>query len=213
MLLQIIYVLLGVFGALLFVHTVIRIVRYFYKFPIPQAFVNFIDNPVRRRFQPPYETALRHGIEPGMRVLEVGPGNGTYTLGASQRLGGEGQLVAVDIEPKVIERLQKRIRSEGTTNVEARVADVYELPFEDSSFDLIYMIAVINEIPDIPQALKEFFRVLRPSGTLVFSELFSDPDYPLAGKLTKRVESANFRLEKKVGNFFYYTLVFSKTSE
>jgi ubiquinone/menaquinone biosynthesis C-methylase UbiE len=213
MLLQTIYVLLGIIGLLLFAHTMVRVVRHFYKFPIPQAFVNIIDNPVRRRFQPPYETAIRHGIRPGMQVLEVGPGNGTYTLGASQRIGGEGQLVAVDIEPKVIERLQNRIESEGVTNVEARLADVYELPFGDSSFDLIYMITVINEIPDIPRALKEFHRVLKPSGRLVFSELFSDPDYPLAGKLTSKVQSAKFHLDKKVGNFFYYTLIFSKSSE
>ena len=213
MLLNILYAILGIFVAFLILHTIVRIVRYFYKFPIPQAFVDIIDNPFRRRIQPPYETAIRHGIEPGMRVLDVGPGNGTYTLGAAERLGSEGQLIAIDIEPKIIERLQKRIELEGIANIKARVADAYELPFEDSYFDLIYMITVINEIPDIPRALKEFHRVLKPSGKLVFSELLLDPDYPLAGKLTEKVQSAKFRLVKKVGNFFYYTLIFEKDSE
>jgi ubiquinone/menaquinone biosynthesis C-methylase UbiE len=213
MLLNILYAILGIFVTFLILHTIVRIVRYFYKFPIPQAFVRFIDNPFRRRIQPPYETALRHGIEPGMRVLDVGPGNGTYTLGAAERLGSEGQLVAIDIEPKIIERLQKRIEVEGVTNVEARVADAYELPFEDSYFDLVYMITVINEIPNIPRALKEFYRVLKPVGKLVFSELLLDPDYPLAGRLTQKVQSAQFRLVKRIGNFFYYTLIFEKDSE
>ena len=213
MLLNILYTILGIFVAFLILHTVVRIVRYFYKFPIPQAFVDIIDNPFRRRIQPPYETAIRHGIEPGMRVLDVGPGNGTYTLGAAERLGSEGQLIAIDIEPKIIERLQKRIELEGIANIKARVADAYELPFEDSYFDLIYMITVINEIPDIPRALKEFHRVLKPSGKLVFSELLLDPDYPLAGKLIEKVQPAKFRLVKKVGNFFYYTLIFEKDSE
>ena len=108
MLLNILYTILGIFVAFLILHTIVRIVRYFYKFPIPQAFVNIIDNPFRRRIQPPYETAIRHGIEPGMRVLDVGPGNGTYTLGAAECLGSEGQLIAIDIEPKIIERLQKK---------------------------------------------------------------------------------------------------------
>lgn len=213
MLLNILYTILGIFVAFLILHTIVRIVRYFYKFPIPQAFVNIIDNPFRRRIQPPYETAIRHGIEPGMRVLDVGPGNGTYTLGAAERLGSEGQLIAIDIEPKIINRLQKRIELEGIANIDARVADAYELPFEDSYFDLIYMITVINEIPDIPRALKEFHRVLKSSGKLVFSELLLDPDYPLAGKLTQKVQSAKFRLVKKVGSFFYYTLIFEKDSE
>ena len=88
----------------LVLHTIVRIVRYFYKFPIPEFLANAIDHPLRRKFQPPYETAIRHGIEPGMTVLEVGPGNGRYTVGAARRLGAGGRLVTVDIEPKMIER-------------------------------------------------------------------------------------------------------------
>ena len=55
-------------------HTIVRIVRYFYKFPMPPFLANLIDNPFRRRIQPPSEMPIRHGIEPGMTVLEVGPG-------------------------------------------------------------------------------------------------------------------------------------------
>jgi ubiquinone/menaquinone biosynthesis C-methylase UbiE len=145
-----------------------------------------------------------------MRVLEVGPGNGTYTLGAAQQVGPGGEIVAIDIEPKMVERVQRRVEAEGVTNIEARVADVYDLPFEDGGFDLVYMITVINEIPDIPRALAEFHRVLKPSGKLVFSELILDPDYPLAGTLTRKVQARNFHLKEKIGNFFYYTLVFEK---
>jgi len=90
------------------------------------------------------------------------------------------------------------------------VANVYDLPFDDQSFDLIYMITVINEIPEIPQALSEFHRVLNPAGTLVFSELLMDPDYPLAGTLIKKNQAAGFSLKERIGNFFYYTLIFEK---
>lgn len=197
----------------LVLHTIIRIVRHFYKFPMPQWMANAIDNPLRRKIQPPRETAIRHGIQPGMSVLEVGPGNGTYTLAAAQVIGPQGKLVSIDIEPKMIARVNQKIAAEGITNIDARVADVYELPFENQSFDMIYMITVINEIPDIPRALKEFHRVLRPSGKLVFSELFMDPDYPLSGTLTKNVQAEGFFLESYIGNFFYYTLIFEKNSE
>ena len=102
---------------------------------------------------------------------------------------------------------------EGVSNITARVVDVYELPFEDGSFDLVYMITVINEIPDIPAALAEFQRVLKPSGKLVFSELLLDPDYPLAGTLTRKVQAQGFRLVEKIGSFFYYTLRFEKENK
>jgi ubiquinone/menaquinone biosynthesis C-methylase UbiE len=116
----------------------------------------------------------------------------------------------VDIEPKMIERVRERARREGIRNIEARVADVFDLPFEDGSFDLVYLIAVIGEIPTPQRAMAEFHRVLSPQGTLVFSELLFDPDYPRAVTLEKMARSAGFRLQSRTGSFVYYTLIFEK---
>jgi ubiquinone/menaquinone biosynthesis C-methylase UbiE len=207
---RLVWVLLAIPIVLIVLHTIVRIVRHFYKFPMPEFMADLIDHPLRRRFQPPYETAVRHGLEPGMTVLEVGPGSGTYTVGAARRVGPQGRLVTVDVEPKMIERVRRRADAEGVENVEARVANVYDLPFEDGTFDVVYMIAVIGEIPEPQRAMQEFHRVLSPSGTLVFSELVLDPDYPLANPLVRMAASAAFRLREKIGSFFYYTLVFEK---
>ncbi|MBU1877697.1 MAG: class I SAM-dependent methyltransferase, partial [Chloroflexi bacterium] len=211
-------IVLGIPLLVVLLHTAIRIVRKFHKFPIPQFLADLIDNPLRRRIQPPDETAVRHGLEPGMTVLEVGPGNGTYTLAAARRAAGQapgvvgdgGQVVTIDIEPRMIERVERRIQAEGITNVEARVADVYDLPFDDGTFDLVYMIAVIGEIPEPERAMHEFYRVLSPSGTLVFSEVLLDPDYPLVQTVSRWAASAGFRLRKRLGNYFYYTLIWEK---
>lgn len=202
--------LLWTIGSLFALHTLIRIIRKIYKFPMPQWMANVIDNPVRRRIQPPDETAIKLGIEPGMQVLEIGPGNGRYSIAAAKRLGSEGKLVTIDIESKMIDRVNRRIESEGIGNIEARVADAYNLPFEDKSFDLVYMITVIGEMPEPVKAMKEFHRVLKTDGSLVFSELFMDPDYPLTGTLSRWAFEANFSLREKLGNFFYYTLIFEK---
>lgn len=206
-----IYIFVALPALAILLHTILRIVRAFYKFPMPQFLANAIDNPLRRKFiHPPDEMPLRHGIEPGMTVLEVGPGNGTYTLATARRVGEAGRIVTIDIEPKMIERVTRRAQAEGVKNVEARVADVFDLPFQDGHFDAIYMIAVIGEIPAPEKAMKEFHRVLSPSGTLAFSELLSDPDYPRAKTLMRKATSAGFCLRKKMGNFFNYTLVFEK---
>jgi SAM-dependent methyltransferase len=193
-------------------HTIIRIVRYFHKFPIPEFLAGIIDNPLRRRMQPPDEMPLRHGIEPGMRVLEVGPGNGRYTAATARRVGEAGRVVAIDIEPKMVNRVRSRLEAEGIGNVEARVADVYDLPFDKETFDAAYMIAVIGEIPDPDRAMGEFRRVLKPGGTLAFSEVLMDPDYPRASTLVRKACAAGFRLRDKIGNVFYYTLVFENVS-
>ena len=205
------YVLLGIPALVVIWLALVRLVRHFYKFPMPEFMAPLIDNPLRRRFQPPDQMPIRHGIEPGMTVLEVGPGNGRYTLAAARRVGAQGRVVAVDIEPKMIDRLNRRVREQQATNVEGRLGNVYALPFEDSFFDAVYMIAVIGEIPDPSRAMREFHRVLVPDGVLAFSELFPDPDYPSAGKLIHLAESAGFRLRKTVGNWWSYTVVFERS--
>lgn len=210
MFLTLIYIILGLFLIILTLHTTIRVIRYFYKFPMPEFLANLIDNPLRRKIQPPSEMPIRHGIEPGMTVLEVGPGNGRYTIEIARRVGNKGKVVTVDIEPKMIERVTQRALSEKITNLEAKVANVYDLPFDDGAFDAICMIAVISEIPEPEKAMREFYRVLSPSGTLAFTELLLDPDYPLAQTLVRQASKANFRLRKKYGNFFAYTLIFEK---
>jgi len=207
---RLLWVLLAIPVVLIILHTIVRIVRHFYKFPMPEFMADLIDHPLRRRFQPPYETAVRHGLEPGMAVLEVGPGSGTYTMGAAQRVGVQGRLVTVDIEPKMIERVRRRAEAEGLENIEVRVANVYDLPFVDGKFDAVFMIAVIGEIPEPQRAMQEFHRVLSPSGTLVFSEVVLDPDYPLANTLVRLAASAGFRKRTKIGGFFHHTLIFEK---
>lgn len=203
-------ILLAVPIVFVVLHSIIRIVRHFYKFPIPEFLANAIDNPLRRRIQPPEEVPLRHGIEPGMHVLEVGPGNGRYTLAAARRAGESGRVVAIDIEPKMIDRVRARITAEGISNIEARVADVHNLPFENATFDVVTMIAVSGEIPNPVQAMHEFYRVLKPAGRLAFSELLLDPDYPLARTLVRWAQEAGFRLKDRMGNLFHYTLIFEK---
>ena len=191
-------------------HTIVRIIRSFYKFPMPHFLADLIDNPLRRKIQPPGEMPVRHGITPGMTVLEVGPGNGRYTIETARRVGRLGRVFTIDIEPRMIERVRHRAHAEGITNLEAKVANVYSLPFDNEMFDAIYMITVISEIPEQERAMREFYRVLTPTGTLAFSELLTDPDYPLARTLVRKAGAANFRLKKKSGNFFSYTLLLEK---
>ena len=187
-----------------------RIVRHFYNFPMPEFLADFIDNPWRRRLQPPDETAVRHGIQPGMTVLDIGPGNGTYTIAAAQRVGTAGRVFAIDIEPRMIDRVRQRAAEVGLDNVDARVADVYDMPFDDELFDVITMIAVIGEIPDPDRALAECYRVMKSSGTLAISEMLPDPDSKRPSTLRREVEASGFYYKEKLGNLFIYSMLFGK---
>ncbi len=204
------WVVIGIPAALFFWLVIVRIVRHIYKFPIPEFLTGLIDNPLRRRIQPPDEIAIRHKLEPGMTVLEVGPGNGRYTLAAADRIGEGGKLIAIDIEPKIIARSQVRLGEDGISNVKARTADVLDLPFDEGTFDAIYMITVIGEIPTPERAFAEFYQVLKVGGTLAFSELLPDPDYPSPRRLQRLGDAAGFHFVEKSGNAFSYTVVLEK---
>ena len=205
-----IYFIIGLPVLFIVCHTLLRIISVFHKFPMPAWMADVIDNPLRRSLQPPDETAVRHGIEPGMCVLEVGPGNGTYTMAAARRVGDDGLLIAADIQYEIARLVLRKAEKGSISNLKTLIADVHNLSFNDGFFNAIFMITVIGEIPDPDGAIREFYRVLKPGGTLAFSELFWDPDFPRPKTLIRRATTAGFRLREKIGSFYYYTVVFEK---
>jgi ubiquinone/menaquinone biosynthesis C-methylase UbiE len=216
----VLWVALSVIGGLLFfwlfpLKLLSRLAARFGKSaPCPASLTWLVDNPIRRCYMRP--VLDRVGIQRGERVLELGPGPGTFTMEAARRVGPEGRLIAVDIQPKMIAQVERRVREAGLTNVETHVADAYHLPLDDESVDRAFLVTVLPEIPDQARALAELRRVLRSpeptegklGGVLSITEEFPDPDYLFAFETIQRVEAARFRLERRFGNFFLYTLNF-----
>jgi arsenite methyltransferase len=186
--------------------------------PCPASLSWLVHNPIRRRYMRPI--LGRVGIRSGERVLELGPGPGAFTLDAARRVGPEGQLVVVDIQPEMIAQVERRVRAAGLANVEMHVASAYDLPLADASVDRAFLITVLPEIPDRRRALAELRRVLRspepaegkPGGVLSITEEFLDPDYLFAPETIRLVEAAGFCLERRAGNCWLYTLNFRKPS-
>lgn len=176
--------------------------------PCPYALAWLVDNPPRRWYMGGLMDRI--GIRPGERVLDLGPGPGAFTLKAARRIGPQGTLVAVDIQPRMIEAVQKKVREAGLTNVETHVASAYELPLEDESVDRAFLVTVLPEIPDRRRALAELRRVLKPGGVLSVTEEFLDPDYPLARTVISWAGAAGFELAERHGNWFVYTLNFQR---
>jgi ubiquinone/menaquinone biosynthesis C-methylase UbiE len=207
--------LMIIFGILIFLaiflHTIVRVIRYFYKFPIPAPLTILIDHPIRRKYwQKPEKLAERMQLESGQILLEIGPGRGNYTEYFSKVIN-PGKLYAIDIQESVIYRLKNKVEQKGLDNIQPRVENVYDLPFKDESIDRIFMMACLPEIPDPIRALKECKRVLKENGIISFSEIFTDPDYPLRRTEIRWANHAGFNLSEKFGNWFIYQLNFVKS--
>lgn len=179
--------------------------------PCPTSLSWLVDLPIRRRYMRP--VLDRVGIQPGETVLELGPGPGAFTVDAARRLGPDGKLIAVDIQPEMIAQVQERVSQAGLTNVETHVASAYELPIEDASVDRAFMVTVLPEIPDPVRGLREIRRVLKPGGIVSTTEEFLDPDYPRIKTTLGWAYAAGFELTDHYGNVWVYTLNFRKPTK
>ncbi|MCW2957341.1 MAG: class SAM-dependent methyltransferase [Solirubrobacterales bacterium] len=101
------------------------------------------------------------------RALEIGAGTGYFTLNLMQA-GVVRSAVCSDISEGMLETLAGNAQRLGL-DVDTAVADAEALPFADASFDLVLGHAVLHHLPDLNQAFREFFRVLRPGGVLLFA--------------------------------------------
>ncbi len=106
------------------------------------------------------------------RALEIGAGTGYFTLNLL-RAGAIEEAVATDVSSGMLDELARSARKLGVS-VETRRCEAEALPFADASFDLVFGHAVLHHLPDLDSAFKEFARVLRPGGTMVFC---GEPSY------------------------------------
>lgn len=195
---------------ILFVEVVLRILRRFYQFPIPPYVARLIDNPLRRRIQPPDILAEWMGVGEGMSVLEVGPGPGTFTFAVARKAGDAGCVYAIDIQESIVRALLEKVEQQGITNISVRQASAHQLPFPNQYFDRIFMVAVLGEIPDKQHALSEFKRVLKDGGLLAIGEFLPDPDYPRSKTVIAWCQESGFVFTEKYGNVLHYLLLFNK---
>ena len=211
----IVFMMLTVFFWLAAIFTcwivIVRIIRRFVHFPIPPFVIRFVDNPIRRRVQPPSEVVDRMGIKDGMVVLEIGAGPGTFTFEAAKRVGRKGELFAVDVQPTAISRLNSRIQREKIENVTAKAASACELPFRNETFDRVLMITVLGEIANKKRALLEIKRVLKDKGILAIGEFLLDPDYPRRNTTINWCRDAGFELVAQHYALLHYILTFQKS--
>lgn len=103
-------------------------------------------------------------VEQGMRVLDVASGTGEPAISIATQLGGTGEVVATDISPEPLKVGEGRARQRGLVNIRFQNADVHSLPFEDASFDRVTSRLGLMFFADLPGALHEIRRVLKPGG-------------------------------------------------
>ncbi|MGB7555044.1 MAG: methyltransferase domain-containing protein [Candidatus Korobacteraceae bacterium] len=128
--------------------------------------------PLRRFWENP-GPILAPNVHEGMTVLEPGPGMGYFTLELARLVGPSGRVIAVDVQPKMIDRLQRRAAKAGLlARVDARVASAESMGITDlqGSIDFTLAFAVVHEFPDVSRFFVEVTRASKAGATLLLAE-------------------------------------------
>jgi len=152
----------------------------------------------------------RLDLQPGMRVLDAGCGPGRLTIPAARIVGPAGEVVALDIQPGMLRKLERRVAASGLTNIRTVLRGIGEGKLERDAFDRVLLITVLGEIPDQEAAMREIYAALKPGGILCVQEIFPDPHYQSRAAVRRISESAGFRPIQQFGNRLAFAMNFVK---
>lgn len=175
-----------------------RILSRFINLPCPPGYIFLLDSPLINRVAGAEILIERAGVKPGMKVLDAGCGPGRLTIPLAKILQDSGEVSAFDMQPAMLDRLQKRLTANELDNVEIIQGQFGENLLGSDRFDRVFLVSVLGEIPDQVGALREIHQALVPGGILSITEVLPDPHYQrkstvihLAGETGFQVDTVN----------------------
>lgn len=172
-------------------------------FPAEAAWI--LDTPGRGVILSPETLAKRLPLTSTSQVLEIGPGSGYFSTDVAKRIPN-GCLHLLDLQQAMLDKASAKLTAAKLDNFETHLADSAELPFADSKFDVIFMVAVFGEIEQQERFLAEARHVLKHGGILSISEQLPDPDFAKADTIKAKLQKLGFEVTQEFGWPWAYTL-------
>jgi ubiquinone/menaquinone biosynthesis C-methylase UbiE len=166
----------------------------------------WLERPERENEEAPSKALDALELKPGMVVADIGAGSGYYTARMSKRVGPAGRVYATDIQPGMIELLDRRIKSEGLTNVTTVLGGMDDPKLPARSIDLAIMVDVYHELQQPQVFLQRLKESFKPGGRLVLLEFRKeDPNVPIlevhkmsVAEVKQEMEAEGFAMDRVI---------------
>jgi ubiquinone/menaquinone biosynthesis C-methylase UbiE len=117
-------------------------------------------------------------VKKGETIIDLGSGAGFDSFLAANATGKDGKVIGIDMTPDMVAKARKNAEKSGYKNVEFILAEIEHVPLEDNIADLIISNCVINLAPDKKKVFSEAYRLLKPGGRMMVSDIVLKKDLP-----------------------------------
>lgn len=186
------------------------------------AGADWLERPEREAEEQPDRVVEALKLRPGDTVADLGAGTGYFTWRLARAVGPAGRVLAVDIQPEMLEDLRRSMRERAVTNVVAVLGTERDPRLPEAGVDLVLMVDVYHEFAYPREMLAAIRRALKPAGRVAFVEYRAEdrsiPIKPLhkmtEAQVRREAESAGFRwIETVSGLPRQHLLLFQKPAD
>lgn len=149
-------------------------------------------------------------LQPGMKVLDLGCGPGRLTIPMARQVDPQGEVLAIDVQPGMLRRVQEKAHSANLNNIRYLQAALGEGKLEHGQADRALLVTVFGEIPNQKAALQEIFQALKPGGILSVTEVIADPHFQRRQTVRALAGAAGFKEKACFGNGLAFTMNLEK---
>ena len=168
---------------------------------------DWLERPEREEEERVSELIAELKLQPGMVVADIGAGSGYTTRRIAPVLGPRGKVLAVDIQPQMVELIRKLPRIAGAAPIEAVLSSATDTRLPPASVDLAFMVDVYHELDHPHEMLESLVRALKPGGQVVFVEYRAE-DAAVPIKTLHKMSERQIRLEAA-----QHSLTWDRTSQ
>ena len=177
---------------------------------------DWLERSERESEESPTKAVALLGLTPGMTVCDLGAGTGYYAVRMARLVGDQGKVYAVDIQPRMLELLGKRLASAGIKNIQPLLGGETETNLPADSQDLIILVDVYHEFSKPREMLRSIRKALKDTGRLVLLEFRKeDPNVPIRpehkmslAEVKAELEPEGFRIDKVLDTLPWQHMIF-----